>query len=100
MMQHSRYFFTKVTPKAKKQSSASTGTDRRLDDLGVSLLTVGHHSPDIPTRGKRGTVPFQAGEDICPQHTQFINPICYTQGDAAHTSSLSCPLQNKQAASM
>lgn len=46
---------------------------------------------DIPTRGKRGTVPFQAGEDICSQAHSSLTP--YVSRSGAPAAVMSAPKQ-------
>lgn len=75
-MQLYRFFFPgSDTEGPEKSGWRQSHVHRDLrDDFGASLLTVGDYSPDIPTRRKRGTVPFQRGEDICPQPHSSLTP--------------------------
>lgn len=74
-MQRRRFFYTKVTPKATK----NTQQRRRLDDLGVSLLAAGHSHP-----GKRGELfPSKQEKTYVPKHSSLTPYVSRSGAPAA-----------------
>lgn len=73
----------------KKQCATVTCTDTSGTTSECHSSQWGCHSPDIPTRRKKGTVPFQAGVDICPQQHSSLTPYV-THGETQHTPAAPC----------